>query len=140
MNNDERKNTKMMPAICPQCGGQVEVDAQREKAFCQYCGMPFIVEKAINTYNVQHATIEHVDSINIIKTSAVESVLSFVKDQQKRIDDEKKEKKEEERKEREESNRRQQLRRGTTWSRLLNGAPGNDYLHCFNWHSGASAG
>ena len=101
-----------MPAICPQCGGQVEVDAQREKAFCQYCGMQFIVEKAINTYNVQHATVEHVDSINIIKTSAVESVLSFVKDQQKRTDDVKKEKKEEERKEREESDRRQQLRGG----------------------------
>jgi len=96
---DERKNTKMMPAICPQCGGQIEVDAQREKAFCQYCGTPFIVEKAINTYNLQHATIEHVNSINIIKTSAVESVLSFVKDQQKRND----EKKEEERKRIEES-------------------------------------
>jgi DNA-directed RNA polymerase subunit RPC12/RpoP len=37
MKNDERKNTKMMPAICTQCGGQVEVDAQREKAFCQHC-------------------------------------------------------------------------------------------------------
>ncbi len=99
---DERKNTKMMPAICTQCGGQVEVDAQRENAICQYCGMQFIVEKAINTYNVQHATVGHVGSITINKTSAVESMLSFVKDQQKRIDEEKIEKKEEERKEREE--------------------------------------
>ena len=101
MKNDERKNTIMMPAICTQCGGQVEVDAQREKAFCTYCGMQFIVEKAINTYNIQHAPfehvdsiniqhapLEHVDSINIIKTGAVESVLSFVKDQQTRYDGE----------------------------------------------------
>ncbi len=109
MKNDERKNTKMMSAICTQCGAQVEVDAQREKAFCQYCGTQFIVEKAINTYNVQHAIIEHVDSININKKGAVESVLSFVQDQQKRKDDIEKEKKEEERKEREESERRQQL-------------------------------
>ena len=103
MKNYERKNTKMMPAICTQCGGQVMVDAQRETTFCQYCGTQLIVEKAINTYNVQHATVEHVDSINIFKTSAVESVLNFVKDQQQRIDEEKKAKKEEERKEKEES-------------------------------------
>ncbi len=105
MTIDERKNTKMMPAICTQCGGKVEVDAQRENAICQYCGMQFIVEKAINTYNVQHAKVGHVDSITINKTSAVESVLSFVKDQQKRIDEEKIEKKEEERKKREESDK-----------------------------------
>jgi DNA-directed RNA polymerase subunit RPC12/RpoP len=83
MKNDERKNTKMMPAICTQCGGPVEVDAQRANAICQYCGSQIIVEKA--------------------KVSAVESVLSFVNDQQKRIDAVKKEKKEEERKAREEA-------------------------------------
>ncbi len=109
MKNAETKNTKMMPAICPQCGGLVEVDAQRENSFCPYCGMNFIVEKAINTYNVQHATIEHVNSINIVKTSVVESVLNFVKDQQKRDDEVKKVKMEEEKKEREEAVRRKQL-------------------------------
>jgi hypothetical protein len=91
MKNDERKNTIMTPAICPQCGGHVEVDAQREKAFCLYCGMHFIVQKAIHTYNESHTTVEHVDSINIFDTSAVESVLNYVKDQQKRKDEEKKE-------------------------------------------------
>jgi DNA-directed RNA polymerase subunit RPC12/RpoP len=109
MNNDASKNTKMMPAICTQCGAQVEVDAQREKAICQYCGMQYIVEKAINTYNIQHATIEHVNSINIVKKGTVESVLNFVTDQQQRADDLKREKKEEERKEREELERRKQL-------------------------------
>jgi Fe2+ transport system protein B len=57
-----------------------------------------MVEKAIHTYNVQHATIEHADTINIFDSSTVESVLSFVIDQQKRKDEEKKEK---ERKQRE---------------------------------------
>jgi hypothetical protein len=94
-------NTKLVPAICTQCGGQVEVDAQLEAAVCRYCGVPFIVEKAINTYNIQHATIEHVDSINIVTTNPVESVLNFVKDQQKRNDDIKREKEEQDRKERE---------------------------------------
>jgi len=102
---DEKKNPKIVPAICTQCGGKVEVDAQRENAICQYCGMQFVVDKAINTYNVQHATVGHVDSVTINKTSAVESVLSFVKDQQKRIDEKKKEKMEEERRQREESDK-----------------------------------
>jgi DNA-directed RNA polymerase subunit RPC12/RpoP len=103
MINDERKNPKMMPAICPQCGGQVEVDAQRENAFCLYCGMKFIVEKAIHTYHVQHATVEHVESININNTK--ESLFSFLIYQQKRKDEKEKEKKEEERKQKEESDK-----------------------------------
>jgi DNA-directed RNA polymerase subunit RPC12/RpoP len=102
MSNDESKETKMVPAICSNCGGQVIVDAQRENAFCQYCGTQFIVDKAINTYKIQRATIEHADSVNIVQTSAVESVLNFVKDQQKRNDAVKKEKFEEERRDREE--------------------------------------
>jgi DNA-directed RNA polymerase subunit RPC12/RpoP len=85
MKNNEGKNTKMMPAICTQCGGPVEVDAKRSNAICQYCGSQIIVEKP--------------------KISAMESVLSFVSDQQKRIDDAKKEKKEEERKAREEADK-----------------------------------
>ena len=85
MKNAERKNTKMTPAICAQCGAPVELDTQRANAICQYCGSQIIVEKA--------------------KISAVESVLNFVNDQQKRIDAMKKEKKEEERKAREEADK-----------------------------------
>jgi DNA-directed RNA polymerase subunit RPC12/RpoP len=77
------KNTKTVTAICPRCGGPVEVNTQEANAICEYCGSQIIVGK--------------------LKISAVESVLNFVKDQQKRIDDMKKEKKEEERKAREEA-------------------------------------
>lgn len=41
----------LVPAICPQCGGQIEVDKTQEAAVCKYCGTPFIVEKAINIYS-----------------------------------------------------------------------------------------
>lgn len=85
MKNNERKNTKMMPAVCTQCGGPVEVDTHRAHAICQYCGSQIIIEKP--------------------KLSAVESVLSFVNDQQKRMDAAKKEKKEEERKAKEEADK-----------------------------------
>lgn len=41
----------LVPAICPNCGGQVEVNNSQEAAVCKFCGTPFIVEKAINQYN-----------------------------------------------------------------------------------------
>lgn len=85
MQHDKRGNTKMMPVNCTQCGGPVEVDAQKVNHICQYCGSQIIVERE--------------------KISPVESVLGFVKDQQKRIDDIKKEKLENERKKREDADK-----------------------------------
>ncbi len=111
MNNNERKNTKMMPAICTQCGGPVQVDAQRANAICQYCGSQIIIEKpklsavesVLSFVNDQQKRMD--DAKKEKKVGAVQSVLSFVNDQQKRIDDAKKAKKEEERKAREEADK-----------------------------------
>lgn len=52
--NNEVNNTKLVPAICTQCGGQLEVDPAQEAAVCPFCGTPFIVSKAINNYNTVH--------------------------------------------------------------------------------------
>ena len=76
-------NVKIVPASCTQCGGTVEVDPQTEKAICPFCGTAFIVEKAVNNYNIQHATIEHADNVNIDMTGSVKTVLDFVGDQMK---------------------------------------------------------
>lgn len=50
-----------VPAICPNCGGTIEVDSSHEAGICKYCGTPFVTEKAIITYNnsikVENATI-----------------------------------------------------------------------------------
>ena len=60
----------LVPAICTQCGAQLEVDNSQEAAICKYCGTPFIVEKAINNYvvkntiNVENASI-NVSGVNI---------------------------------------------------------------------------
>lgn len=35
---------------CPSCGASIKVDDLDDAAICQYCGRPFIVEKAIHTY------------------------------------------------------------------------------------------
>ncbi|MCR4923512.1 MAG: hypothetical protein K5931_05830 [Lachnospiraceae bacterium] len=57
---------KLVPALCTNCGGKLTIDPQKEKAVCPYCGSEFIVEKAINNYN-----------LNIDMGSAVDSVLDF---------------------------------------------------------------
>lgn len=38
-------------AKCPQCGGNLEVDNEKDAAICKFCNSPFVVEKAINNYN-----------------------------------------------------------------------------------------
>lgn len=45
-------DTKLVPAKCTSCGGQLTVDPSQQAAVCPYCGSAFIVDKAINNYNV----------------------------------------------------------------------------------------
>jgi len=51
----------LTPAICTQCGAQIEVDSSKEAAICPSCGTAFIVENAIKNYsitnNIQAQTI-----------------------------------------------------------------------------------
>ena len=78
MSNETDLKSRLVPAVCTQCGGQVEVDPSQEAAVCKYCGTPFIVEKAIQNYSIQHATIEHVDTVNIQQKGAAESFFGFL--------------------------------------------------------------
>lgn len=41
-----KKQLKFVSAICPECKGHLELDANLETAFCQYCGAQCIVENA----------------------------------------------------------------------------------------------
>ena len=38
-------------AICTNCGATLKVDNSKDASICEFCGTPFIVEKAINNYN-----------------------------------------------------------------------------------------
>lgn len=40
----------LVPAICTQCGAQIEVDDTHEAGICKACGTAFITENAINNY------------------------------------------------------------------------------------------
>ena len=42
----------LVPAKCPQCGAQLKVNSEQDAAICEYCNTPFVIEKAINNYNV----------------------------------------------------------------------------------------
>ena len=44
-----------MPLVqvkCTNCGANLEIDNTLDAAVCPYCNVPFVVEKAINNYNV----------------------------------------------------------------------------------------
>lgn len=78
-NTNQSENVRtFVPAVCTQCGAHLEVDPSQEAAVCQYCGTPFIVQKAINEYNIQNARIEHVDTVNIQMKSTADSFFGFL--------------------------------------------------------------
>ena len=56
----------LTPAICTQCGANIEVDASHEAGVCKFCGTAFITEKAINNYINNHSTVHNVTE-NITK-------------------------------------------------------------------------
>ena len=51
-------------AQCTNCGANLEVDSAKEAAVCPYCGAAYVVEKAINNYQVQTLKAENVTIIN----------------------------------------------------------------------------
>lgn len=47
-------------AQCTNCGANLEVDSSKEAAVCPFCGTAYIVEKAINNYNVKNINAQSV--------------------------------------------------------------------------------
>ena len=57
----------LQPAICPQCGGNIQIDTDREKMFCQFCGTGFIVKDIINNHYEIHINSTNEKIINSAK-------------------------------------------------------------------------
>ncbi len=53
----------LVNAKCTNCGGTLQVDAAKEAAVCPFCGSAFIVEKAVQNYNIVNNI--HADVVNI---------------------------------------------------------------------------
>ena len=61
----------LVPAKCPECGGNVVVDNEKDAWVCDFCKTPFIVEKAINSFNTINNTTNNVTNNNDIKADVV---------------------------------------------------------------------
>ena len=68
----------LVPALCTQCGSQLEIESSQEAAVCPYCNTPFVVEKAINNYNTTNVTnIEklHANVVNVSTDNSLDNRL-----------------------------------------------------------------
>lgn len=55
----------LVPAICTQCGAQIEVDNSHEAGICKHCRTAFITEKAINKYTTNITNSNNFAGANI---------------------------------------------------------------------------
>ena len=99
--NENDLRTRLVPAICTQCGARLEVDPTQDAAVCKYCNTPFIVEKAIQNFSIQNAKIEHVDTVKLDMKGTADSFFGFLGEQMS----ESREARREERRERREESR-----------------------------------
>lgn len=54
----------LVQAKCTSCGANLQVDHKLDAANCEHCGAAFVVEKAINNYNIANAQIS-VQTVNV---------------------------------------------------------------------------
>ena len=65
----------LVPAICTQCGAQIEVDNTQEACVCKHCGTAFVTEKAINNYSTYITNHIHTDNV-LMGTMHVDELVS----------------------------------------------------------------
>ena len=54
----------LVDAKCTNCGGALQVDSAKEAAVCPFCGSAFIVEKAVQNFNITNNIVQ-ADVVNI---------------------------------------------------------------------------
>lgn len=58
----------LVPAKCPECGGDINIDQNKKVAICEFCKQPFIVEEAINKFNtIYNITNNNETAENLVK-------------------------------------------------------------------------
>lgn len=67
----------LVPAKCPECGGNINIEANKRAAICEFCKQPFVVEDAINnfntTYNITNNNEIKADTVNVFNGDNIES-------------------------------------------------------------------
>lgn len=76
----------LVPAKCPECGGNINIDPDKKAAICEYCRQPFIVQEAINNFNSTYIITNNVtneikaENINVYESNAkAENLLKRVR-------------------------------------------------------------
>ena len=54
----------LVDAKCTNCGAKLSIDDSKDAAICEFCGSAFIVEKAINNFQI------NANVINVINTGS----------------------------------------------------------------------
>ena len=63
----------LVPAKCPNCGASLTLEPVTRASVCRYCQTPFVVEDAVNNYNIQNTVrVEHLhtDKVEIQDSGA----------------------------------------------------------------------
>lgn len=76
MTND--MTTKLVKAKCTNCNAPLEVDSAKDAAICPFCNTAYIVERAINNYNI-NMTSGNMNIANaVVNISNVENVNNLI--------------------------------------------------------------
>ena len=51
---------KLIDTTCPKCGANLRIDADRNQAFCEYCGAQILIDN-----EVQHLQIDNAESAGL---------------------------------------------------------------------------
>ncbi|SCW34778.1 hypothetical protein SAMN02910456_00639 [Ruminococcaceae bacterium YRB3002] len=53
----------LVQAKCTNCGANLNVENTKDAAICPFCGTPYVVEKAIQNYNINNSTVNVIDTV-----------------------------------------------------------------------------
>ncbi len=77
----------LVPAKCPECGGNINIDSGRKAAICEFCKQPFIVEEAINNFNTTYnITNNNVINADIVNVQSFPDLQNLIKDMELKIE------------------------------------------------------
>lgn len=65
----------LVDAKCTNCGAAITVDSNKDAAICEYCGSAFIVEKAINNYNITNHNHINAEVVNVYNGNSSDFVI-----------------------------------------------------------------
>ncbi len=73
--------TNLVPAKCLNCGGILEVNPLQDAAICKFCNTPFIVNKAIENYNITSMGNININNatVNVTGAPSVSNLLERAK-------------------------------------------------------------